>query len=78
MQADRLGDLGAEVPREPGAAGFLVTAVDAAMGEILVLAVEQVPHVVQERCHDEPVGRSSRSARSAAWSACSACDTASP
>ena len=78
VQADRLGDFGAEVLREPGTAGFLMAAVDAAIGEILVLAVEQMPHVVQERSHDKPVGRSSRSASSAAWSACSVCETASP
>ncbi len=37
-------------------AGFLVSAVDAPVGEVLVLALEQVSHVVQERRHDEPVG----------------------
>ena len=79
VQADRLDDLGAEVAGEPAAAGFLVAAVDAAIGQVLILAVEQVPHVVQERRHDERgPARTSRSASSAASSPCSACDTASP
>ena len=57
MQPDRLDHLGAEVIGEPGAAGLLVVAIDAANRQVFILAFEQVPHVVQERGDDERLRR---------------------
>jgi hypothetical protein len=55
VEADWLGDLGAEMLREPRAAGLFMLAIQSASSEVLILAVEQVSHVMQERRHDERV-----------------------
>ena len=53
MQPDRLGDLGAEMPRQPGRAHRLVLGVDAAIGHVLRQVVQQVADVMQERRRHE-------------------------
>src|SRR5262245_30185400 len=45
------------MPRQPGAAGLLVAAVDAAVGEVLILPLEEVADVVQQRRDDQRLGR---------------------
>ena len=57
VEPGRLGDLGAEVLRQPGASGPLVPGVDAAIGRIVAEVVEQVADVMQQGRHDQGVGR---------------------